>query len=263
MLNLDVATIAFQVINFLILAAALYYLLFRPMMRRVKERAADKERLAQDLAQECQKAEESRAELEARLANAEAEAAAIVSEARQRAEAERGALLKEAQSEVERILVEAHSDAHRMRQQATDEFHEELLDAILEISGSVIGRVAPPEVHDAMVQELSDRIWEMGRSEMAQVETFRRTLSERAPTVSVTSARPLSPEQQGLLARTFTALADRHVNLELRTDPALAAGVRVRLGDTLIDHSIGGQLTELREDVSAALEERVTGENGH
>jgi F-type H+-transporting ATPase subunit b len=260
MLNLDVATITFQIINFLILAAALYYFLFRPMMRRMKERAADKERLTQDLAQERQKAEGLRTELEARLANAEAEAAAIVAQARQRAEAERGALLEEARSEVERILVEAHSDAYRMRQQATDEFHEELLDAILGIGGSVIGRVAPPEVHDTMVQELSDRIWEMGRSEMARVETFRRTLSERAPTVFVTSARPLSPEQQGLLARTFTALADRHVNLELRTDPALAAGVQVRLGDTLMDHSIGGQLAELRENVSATLEERMSSE---
>ncbi|HEC33475.1 MAG TPA: hypothetical protein ENI37_02025, partial [Chloroflexi bacterium] len=57
---------------------------------------------------------------------------------------------------------------------------------------------------------------------------------------------------------TFTALADRHVNLELKTDPALAAGIQVRLGDTLVDNSIGGQLAEMREAVSQALRERVT-----
>jgi F-type H+-transporting ATPase subunit b len=260
MLNLDVATIAFQIINFLILAAALYYFLFRPIMRRVKEHAAEKQRLTHELAQERRQAEDLRAELEARLANAEESAADIVTQARKRAEAERAELLEEAQSEVERILVEGHTDAHRLRKQAMNEFHDELLDAILEISGWVIGRAAPEEMHDTMVQELSDRIWEMGRSEMEQVETFRRTLSDRAPTVHVASARPLSPEQQGLLARTFTALADRHVNLELRTDPALAAGVQVRVGDTLIDHSVGGQLAELRESVSETLEGRISGE---
>ncbi|HEC33912.1 MAG TPA: hypothetical protein ENI37_04275, partial [Chloroflexi bacterium] len=61
-------------------------------------------------------------------------------------------------------------------------------------------------VHDSLVQQLSDRIWELGRSEMERVETFRRSLGDRAPTAYVTTARPLSPEQQGLLARTFTAL---------------------------------------------------------
>jgi len=257
MLNLDIWTVTFQIINFLVLAALLYYFLFRPVMRGMEEREAEKERLARQVAEGQQEAEKLRAELEVRLANAGEESAAIVTTAREQAETERAALLEEAQAEIERILVEAHTDAHRLRQQAVDDFHDELLDTILEISGWVIGRAAPPEVHDALVQQLSDRIWELGRGEMERVEALRRALGDRAPTVYVTTARPLSPEQQGLLARTFTALADRHVNLELKTDPALAAGMRVRLGDTLVDNSIGGQLADLRESVSATLKERV------
>jgi F-type H+-transporting ATPase subunit b len=260
MLNLDIWTIAFQIINFLALVAALYYLLFRPVMRNVKERAAEKEQLARESAQERQEAARLHAELETRLAHADEGTAAIIATARERAEAERKALLQETQAEVERILVEAHADAHRLRQQAVDESHDNLLDAILEISGWAISRTAPPEAHDALVQQLSDRIWELGRSEMERVETFRRSLGDRTPTAYVTTARPLSPEQQGLLARTFTALADRHVNLELKTDPSLAAGIQVRLGDTLVDHSIGGQLAELRETVSMALKEHLASE---
>jgi len=260
MLNLDIWTIAFQIINFLALVGALYYLLFRPVMRSMKERAAEKEQLARELAQERQEAARLQAELETRLAHTDEEVAAIIATAQEQAEAEQRVLLQETQAEVERILVEAHADAHRLRQQAVDESHDDLLDAILEISGWAIGRTAPPEVHDALVQQLSDRIWELGRSEMERVETFRRALGDRTPTAYVTTARPLSPEQQGLLARTFTALADRHVNLELKTDPSLAAGIKVRLGDTLVDHSIGGQLAELRETVSMALKERMASE---
>jgi len=260
MLNLDVWTIVFQIVNFLALAAALYYLLFRPVMRNVEKRAAEKERLARELAQEREEVAGLRTQLEARLAHAGEEAAAIVATAQEQAETERKALLQETQAEVERFLVEAHADAHRLRQQTVDESHADLLDAVLEISGGVIGRAAPPEVHDALVQQLSDRIWELGRSEMERVETFRRSLGDRTPTAYVTTARPLSPEQQGLLARTFTALADRHVNLELKTDPALAAGIRVRLGDTIVDHSIAGQLADLRESVSTALKERMAHE---
>lgn len=181
MLNLNIWTIAFQIINFLTLATALYYLLFQPVMRNLKERAAEKEQLARELAQERREAARLRAELEARVAHADEEAAAIIATAREQAEAERKALLQEAQAEMEHILTEAHADAHRLRQQAVDESHDALLDAILEISGWVIGRTAPPEMHDALFQQLSDRVWELGRSEMERVETLRRALGDRTP----------------------------------------------------------------------------------
>lgn len=260
MLKLDIWTIAFQVINFVALAALLHFLLFRPLMRRAKEHAVEKERLADASARDRQEAEGARLDLEARLANAEEEAVAIVTGAREQAEAERVALLREAEAEAERILAEAHATSQRLRDQAAEDFHDELVDTILGVSAAMIGRAAPSEVHDALVQQLSDRIWEMGRGEMEQVETLRRSLGEREPTAHVTTARPLSPEQQGLLASTFSALADRSVNLDVTTDPALAAGIRVRLGDVEVDSSIADQLGELREDVAQFLRERAAGE---
>jgi F-type H+-transporting ATPase subunit b len=260
MLNLDFATIAFQIANFLAMVVLLYYFLFRPAMGRVKERRAEKEQLAREAAQDREEAEKLRAELEARLAEADEEADEIITEAQRRAEEERKALLEETRAEAERILAEAHTDAHRLRRQAVEDFHDELLDAILDISGQVIGRVAPPEVHDKLVEQLNDRIWELGRSDMERVEAFRVSLGDRAPTAYVTSARDLSSEQQGELARTLTALADRHVNLELKTDPSLAAGLRVRLADIVVDNSVAGQLDGLREEVSKALNEQVRNE---
>ena len=74
----------------------------------------------------------------------------------------------------------------------------------------------------------------------------------------MTTARPLSPEQQSELARTFTALADRHVDVEVNTDPEMGAGVRVRIGDIVIDNSIAGRLQELREEASELVEERLS-----
>jgi len=257
MLSLDIATVVFQIINFLVLAALLYYFLFRPVMRGMKERAAEREELAREMAQDREMVAQLRAELETRLEHTEEEVAAIIARAEERAQAERKALLQEAQAEVERILVEAHADARRLRTQAVDDFHDELLNAILETSAYLVGQAAPPEVHDALTRQLSDRIWELGRSEIERVEAFRRSLGERVPTAYVKTARPLSPEQQGLLASTFTALADRNVNLDWSTDPALAAGMQVRLGDFIVDNSIAGQLSELREMVSKVLKERV------
>ncbi len=260
MLNLDWATIAFQIANFLGLTAILYYLLFRPMMTRVRERRAEKQELMARARDERQEAERLRNELEERLSEAEAEADEIVAEGQKRAEAERQRMLEEAEEEIERMLAAAREDVQQMRQQAVAEFHDELIDAVMDVSAEVIGQAAPPEVHDKLVQQLADRIWEMGREEMERVQAFRRSLGERTPTAHVTTARALSSEQQGELARTFTALADRNVDIQMETDDDLAAGMRVRIADIVVDNSIAGRLEELREHASEALEERLTDE---
>jgi F-type H+-transporting ATPase subunit b len=260
MLSLDWATIAFQIINFLVLAAVLYRFVFRPVMGRVRERRAEKEGLMEEIREDRAEAERTRQELERRLADAEQEADQIVIEAQKRAEAERQQMLEEIEAEIELMLADARQDVDQMRQQAVDEFHDELIDAILDVSAQVIGQAAPEEVHDRLLKQLTDRIWEMGRQEMERVRAFRRSLGERTPTAYVTTAKPLSSQQQGELARTFSALADRSVDIQLETDPSLAAGMRVRLADIVVDNSIAGRLGELQHEASQALRERLSDE---
>ena len=260
MLNLDLATIAFQAANFLILAGGLYYLLFRPMMSRVRERRAEKREMMEQIREEREEAEQLRDELEMRLSDAEAEADEIVTKAQKRAESDRQQMLEDVEEEIERMLADARDDVRQMRHQAVEEFHDELINAILDVSTEMIEQAAPPELHDKLVGQLADRIWEMGQKEMERVLAFRRSLGERTPTAHVTTAQSLSSEQQGELARTFTALADRNVDIQVRTNPELGAGARVRIGDIVVDNSIAGRLESLREEASGALEERFAHE---
>ena len=260
MLNLDLATIAFQAANFLILAGGLYYLLFRPMMSRVRERRAEKREMMEQIREEREEAEQLRDELEMRLSDAEAEADEIVTKAQKRAESDRQQMLEDVEEEIERMLADARDDVRQMRHQAVEEFHDELINAILDVSTEMIEQAAPPELHDKLVGQLADRIWEMGQKEMERVRAFRRSLGERTPTAHVTTAQSLSSEQQGELARTFTALADRNVDIQVRTNPELGAGARVRIGDIVVDNSISGRLENLREEASGALEERFAHE---
>jgi F-type H+-transporting ATPase subunit b len=260
MLKLDWATIAFQTINFIIIAVALYYLAFRPLMSEAKKRAAERKNQKEQLHEDREEARQLRAELEERLADAEERADEIIAEAQKKAESDRQEMLENVRDEVERALAEAEDDVQQMRQQEVNAFHDELLDAIMKTSTLVIRQAAPPEIHKTMVKQLNERIWEMGRSEMERVRAFRKSLGERTPTAYVTTAESLSAEQQGELARTLTALADRNVDLQMETDPSLAAGMRVRLADIVVDNSIAGRLEELREDASRTLQEQMTNE---
>jgi F0F1-type ATP synthase membrane subunit b/b' len=256
MLELDLATIAFQILNFLILAAGLYFLLFKPVMKTMRERAETKAQLMQDLQNDKAAAASLQAELEARLAGVEEEVTNIVNEAREKAGAERIEILQEAQTEVEQILERAHVDAYRLKRQTINEFYDDLLDTVLDVSNQMIRRVSPHSAHDAMVQQLLDSVWELGRTDMRQVEVLREGLGDRTPNVVTVTARALTTEQQGQLVRTFSALADRNINLDLSVEPALGLGLRVRIGDLVMENSIAHQLSELKEIVGQALVEQ-------
>jgi F-type H+-transporting ATPase subunit b len=260
MLRIDWATIAFQAINFLVLAGALYYFAFRPVMERVQRRRAEKQETMREIYEDRQEVARLREQLEERLRAAEEEADEIVTEAQKHAEAERQRMLEEVEGDIEAMLGDAREDVQQMRRQAVDAFHDELIDAILDVGAEVIRQAAPPEVHDTLAAQLNDRIWEMGREEMERVRAFRRSLGERTPTARVTTAKPLTSEQQGELARTLTALADRNVDIQMEADPSLAAGMRVRLGDIVVDNSIAGRLEELQGETSEALQERLADE---
>jgi F-type H+-transporting ATPase subunit b len=257
MLNLDKWTVLFQIINFLILTGALYFLLFKPVMRGMREQAEKKKNAEQELEENRSEIGRARSELAARLASTEDEAKRLITNAQEEAEALRQSLLEAAEQEAERLLAEAHSDAERIQEQLVADFQDDLLDTITAVSRQVIGRITPQASHDTMVQQLSDRIWEMGRSEMQRVDEFRRALGTRVPTAFVTSARPINTEQQALLIRTFAALADRQVNIDVKVNTELSAGLRVRLGDLIIDNSVAGQLEELRDGVAETLNKQL------
>lgn len=253
MFDLDLATIAFEIVNFLVLSALLYRFLLQPVMRRIEERAAEKAQLVQDMAQERDEAQALKEQWQAQMEQAGARADEIIGQAEETARQQAAALRREAYAEAERVLVQAQLEAARWREQTLAEFHDDMLDAILDVSGQVMAQAAPACVHESLLQELSEHIWAMGREDMQRVETIRRSLRDREPTVYVTTARHLTTTQQGELVRTFTALVDRNVSLKIHTDPGLAAGLRIRLGDMVVENSLSGQLDDLREQAAEAL----------
>jgi F-type H+-transporting ATPase subunit delta len=64
---------------------------------------------------------------------------------------------------------------------------------------------------------------------------------------------PLSEEQRARLIRAVERLTRKPVKLEEQIDPRVLAGVRLRVGDNLIDGSAAGRLARMREEL---LEER-------
>jgi F-type H+-transporting ATPase subunit delta len=82
-----------------------------------------------------------------------------------------------------------------------------------------------------------------------------QTVSGRAaPTkAEVVSASELTAEEQAQLRRTLVAQHGEGLVFSFRVDPSLLGGLRVRVGDRLIDNSVASRLTALRESLTAVV----------
>jgi F-type H+-transporting ATPase subunit delta len=82
---------------------------------------------------------------------------------------------------------------------------------------------------------------------------FKSLLNRRQGIVQalVTSASPLTAQEDAAVRDKVTRLAGAEVDLSTRVDPALIGGLTVRIGDRLIDASVRGRLERLREDLLA------------
>ena len=80
------------------------------------------------------------------------------------------------------------------------------------------------------------------------IEAFEVQLDERLGYVraDVSSAHSLSEMQRANLEAQLSRLAGKKAKLKFTTDPALLAGVMARVGSTVYDGSVRGQLERLR-----------------
>jgi F-type H+-transporting ATPase subunit delta len=85
------------------------------------------------------------------------------------------------------------------------------------------------------------------------VEAFEQALDERLGFVSasVSSAKDLSDSQRQAIETQVSRLAGKKAKLKFSTDPALIGGVVARVGSTVYDGSVRGQLDRLKAKLSA------------
>ncbi|MCL5116485.1 MAG: ATP synthase F1 subunit delta [Firmicutes bacterium] len=102
---------------------------------------------------------------------------------------------------------------------------------------------------DSITERLIDVVIEKNREDVLSTiyEEYRNLWDESRGIVhaDVTTAAPLSPEQQQSLADALGRATGRTVNMTLKQDASLMAGVVVRMGDRVLDGSLVRRLAIL------------------
>lgn len=257
MLDLDLSTILWEIVNFLVLTVALYYLVFKPMTRRAEERAVEKAANRAALIADREDAAKKLQEIDERLLNLDEEIQKITEDAYDNSQILQRDLLEATRVEAKQIMMDAVTESRKEQEVDIKRLQSNLVETVIHLTNETLVKVTPVKAHDELLDEMTRTIWNMGKTDIRMVNNIRESLAERIPTVEVFVPRELTTEQHMKLLNTFNALADKEVELEITVQPDLVAGIKARLGDIVLDNTVKARLEEMREAVDRKLETLV------
>ena len=224
-----------QIVNFIVLALLLRALLYGPITKMLDERRAKIEKGLED----ARAAETARANAEAErqsvLDAARAEAQKLRAEANQQAEQAAAKIRADAQAEAEKIKADALSGLSAERDKMLSELRGQIAALAIAASSKLIGESLDRQRQEALIADFFAKVPAEVRSGLAGV----------TGEAEVVSAVPLTPDEQARVKRELTL-----TQANFRVDPKLLGGLRVRVGDKVVDGSVAGQLEALHASLS-------------
>ena len=147
------ATMIAQVLNFLILAAILRALAYKPVAKMLKQRA-DKIQADINKADADKKAaEETLAQYKSQLADAQRRAQEIVDKAELTARQEREALVAETKKEIERLKQNAQLEIQNERNRAFEQMQKEIVTLSLAAAEKIVEKNLSSKENDKLVSD--------------------------------------------------------------------------------------------------------------
>ena len=222
-MNPTLTTFLFEVVNFLLLAGVLGWLLFRPVRDALEKRRSDLQQQADDALHDREEAAGLLEETRKRHSELDSELNQRRVEAREAAQREADAIVATAREQAGRDIESArHRAAHVERSQA-ERLSEVIADSSTQTVRRLLEQINGPDLQQAFVREAC-----------REIEAFDG--NSLAP-VLIESAEELDDAQRQAL---LTSLGPAGESATFRLVPDLKAGLRVATNRGLVDISASG-----------------------
>ena len=239
--------IFYGLLNFAILAAALYFIGWKLVVKMFKSR---RDRIADELEQAKQakeKAENIRAGLDKARAEGDAQGEAIIAKAKKTAERSSEEARRADEKSAADIAAGARSDAeqidYELRRKLTNAAAGEITEAAAQLMSAPEYGERRAALTEKFVAELKDAIQVTPADKVRLYETGEVS-------AVLWSEQPLEQttvdEIRDIIAQAFD---DDEVNIETDVDMSLIGGLRLQVGDTVYDGSLAHRLNVIRNSI--------------
>jgi F-type H+-transporting ATPase subunit b len=158
------ATLLFQILNTLILFAALTYLLFKPVKKMIEDRQAKIEDALEDADSKNTQAEKLIADYNSKIADIEEEGRQMIHAASVKAEKRAADIIKTAEKDAELIKARAEKEIEREKLKAVNELKEDIVSLSLLAASKVLEKDIDQDQHKTLInqflEEVGDASWQ-------------------------------------------------------------------------------------------------------
>jgi F-type H+-transporting ATPase subunit b len=241
-LGINLGYLLVQIVSFLIMLVILRAWIYKPVLNMLENR---RKTIAQGL-EDARIAAEARANAEKEaqeiLAKAQQDAAERIREATERADEAAREIKAEAEQEAGELRQAVASEAEQAKTQALGELRGQVAALAIAAAQKVIGETLDERRQHALIKDFFSGIKE-GKVILLEGEELSGASAE------VTSALPLTAQEQEMVRQEVVEKMGSGASISFRVDPTILGGLVVRVGDKVLDGSVGGRLQGLRQSL--------------
>jgi F-type H+-transporting ATPase subunit b len=243
-LGINLGTFLFYILNFIAIMIVLTAWIYNPMVKALESR---QNKIAQGL-EDAQVAASSRskAEEEARhlLNLAQQDASKKLREAAENAEQAAQEVRTTAEKEIAALRETARAEIQAERERALAAVRPQMAALAIAAAQKLIGEALDEKRQRALIDEFFSGV----RSGKVVLLEEGGALPSGA-TAEVSSALPLTPAEQQAIRAEVGRKAGAEVAVSFQVNPELLGGLKIRVGDRVIDGSVSGRMENLRKEI--------------
>ena len=241
-LGVNLGYLLIHILSFAILFITLRAWAYQPLLNMMDNR---RKMVAQGL-EDAQIAAEARANAERQasqiITDAQTKAADVVREATERADAAGQEVRAAQEAEINKMREQRLAEVEVERNRILSEVRGQVAALAISATQKLIGESLDEKRQHVLVNDFFSGV-KSGRVTVLEGQNLSGSSAE------VTSALPLTAEEQETVKRDVLANIGGAGNVTFRIDPAILGGLVVRVGDRMVDGSVAGQLQNLRQNL--------------
>jgi F-type H+-transporting ATPase subunit b len=230
-LGINLGYLIVQILAFVFLIILLKGWLYSPIVKVLDERKARIAKGLEDARQASIARDNADTEAKTILEAARTEAAKIRSDATIQAEETAAGITRNASEEAKSIVASAGEDAEEERNRILSDLRTQVASIAIAAANKLVGEALDEDKQRELIADF------FAKSPAGVADLTGET-------AEVTSALPLTDKEQDTVRKTVNA---KTVNF--RVDPAILGGLIIRVGDQIIDDSVAGQMSGMRESL--------------
>jgi F-type H+-transporting ATPase subunit b len=243
--QIDLFTLAAQIVNFLVLVGLLRYFLYDRVIQAMDAREERITGRLKDAEESRQKAEEEKSAFQRRQEEWEQQQERRVREARQQVEEKREAWLDEARDEVGRAKQQWMAAMRREREEFFQALRSRMGRQAIELCRSVLSDLADAELEAEIIDAFASRLDGLGDDERSRILD--------AGGWTITTSFPLKDAQRESLEDRLRSSFGELPSIEYHTLADLLGGIQLRFDGEVLAWHLGDYLDRLEEKVREEL----------